>query len=227
VVAVLENFTTKYPQTNVAVNAEFTIVRVYAAKKEYTKAQDELKKIGKTFSKSSAICAEALFMRGAVYEDQGDWPTALAQYEFLVQVYPGTTRGLEAPMHIALRYKDKFQPDKMISALREAITHYQSLSQQNPRTPLDLQVRLLIARCYVELKEWENVARTLEAAMADFKGKVRVDTIMLDLAGIYQTQIKDTAKAHTILDQVIKDYPKTRSSDMAKAMLSQLDKGSK
>jgi len=220
----LQSFMTRYPRTNIAVDAEFTMARLYVAKKEFAKAQDEYKKIAKTYAKIESVSAEAVFLRGAAYEEEGDWTAAQAQYAFLLEAYPQTRRGLEAPMFIALRYKNKFQPDKMMSALREAITHYQSLSSKNPITPLDLQARLLIAQCYVELKEWASAAQTLEKALKDFKGKVRTENIMLDLANIYGTQIKDAAKARLLLGQVIRENPKTRSSQVAKAMLLQLEK---
>jgi TolA-binding protein len=227
VITALERFAAKYPQAAVAVDAKFSIAKVYTAKKYYSKAQDELKQIGKDFIKSEPVCAEALFMRGAVYEDEGDWPSALAQYEFLIQVYPKSLRGIEAPMRIALWYKNKFQMDNMMQAWRQAITHYKALSKQYPVTPMDFQLRLLIARSYAELQEWENAAQTLETARADFKDKARIDAILLNLASIYHTQLKDVAKARTVLEQVIKDYPTTRSSDMAKGMLVQLNKESK
>jgi TolA-binding protein len=227
VVEALQGFMTKYPGKKIALDAEFTIARMYAAVKDYDKAQDELIKIRKTYNKSDDVGAEAVFTRGVIYEDAKDWNAALEQYQFLTKSYPRTARGLEAPLYIAMRYKSKFQADKMMESLREAVTYYQGLAQQVPMSGLGFQARMMVAQCYSELKDWDSAVKTLEGMIQDFKGKVQTDRIMLDVASIYATQLKDPAKARAVLDQVIKDNPKAGSAKTAKAMLSQMEKEKK
>jgi TolA-binding protein len=226
VVDQLRSFVTRYPRTKAAVDAEFSISQLYVATKQFPKAHEELIKIYKDYAKSEAISAEAVFMRGLAYEVEGDWEAALKQFQVLKGTYPKTLRGLEAPFHIAMRYKQKFQPDKMMQALREAVTHYKSLAFKSPTSSLALKNRLLIAQCYTEMNEWELAVLTLKGVVEDFKGQVWTDGIMLEIASIYAKQLKDAPTAKTYLERILKEFPKGRASQAAKAMLEQLKKDS-
>jgi TolA-binding protein len=226
VVDTLEDFVAKHPQTNVAVDAQFTIAHLYLAVKEYSKAQDELTKIEQAYAKSDVITSEAVFQRATAYEDQGDWDSALKQYQVLIKSYPRTVNGLEAPLRIAMHYKSKFQPDNMMNSLRDAVTHYQNLALQAPRSPLALQARALIAQCYGELGEWKDAVKTLEAITEDFKGKIQTEKFMFDIAGIYAKHLKDPAAAKAVLNKVMQDNPEGRVNETAQAMLEQLKKDS-
>lgn len=227
VVDTLLTFTQKYPKTNVALDAEFTIVRLYTVKKFFHEARDQIEKIINKYSDSKVICAEAVFMRGLTYEAQDDWNSAIKEYQYNILTYPETARGLEAPLYIASHYKKKFQPDKMVDALNKAVAHYKELSHQSTGTQFGLQARLLVARCYMELKDWNKAIDVLNGVIEDYKDKVRPDAMLLDIANIYYTQLKDPAKAKEFLAGVIKDYPKSPNSSLAKKFMEVIENGKK
>jgi TolA-binding protein len=227
VVGELRSFVTRYPGTKASIDAQFSIARLYVATKNFPKAHEELTSIYTIYAKSEAISAEAVYMRGLAYEVEGDWDAALKQFRVLSGTYPETLRGLEAPFHIAMWYKQKYQPDKMMQALREAVAHYKSLAFTAPRSSLALKNRLLIAQCYAELNEWELAAHTLQGIVDDFKGQVWTDGIMFEIANIYAKQLKDPASAKVYLNRITKEFPGGRASNAARAMLAQLEKDSK
>ena len=221
-VAALEVFLTKYPKTNVAVDAQFTIARLYVVTKEYDQAHDQLKRIQKVFKDSDVIMAEAAFTNGAVYEEEKKWDLAVEQYQQVTKYYALTPRGIQTPFFIAMRYKDKLQPDKMIIALRDAIDHYKSLVVKFQGSPLSLKCKMMIVQCYLELKEPENAIGVLQASIEEFKGKIPVEGMMLDIAGIYYGQMKDTAKAIEVLNKVVTDFPKSEASKVAQSMIDKI-----
>ena len=225
VVDALNGFLARYPKSNVAVESQFTIARIYIATGEYAQAHEQLKKIMRLPGGSGIIQAEAMFMRGEAYEAQNEWGLALEQYQSLIREHPVTPRGLEVPVYIALHYKRKLQPEKMIEAFREAIGHYTALAEKYPATPLALQCRTTTVRCFLELNESEKAIAVLESSIKEFNGKIPVDELMLTIANIYYTRLKNVPEATAMLDRVIREFPGAASIPQARLLLDKINAG--
>mgnify|MGYP001768394820 CR=1 FL=1 len=52
-----------------------------------------------------------------------------------------------------------------------------------------------------------------------FKGTVKLDKLLLDIALIYKRELKDTMKAKETMQRIIKEYPNSQSAKTAKALL--------
>lgn len=220
VVKLLDSFAKKYPKSNLALNAEFNIARLYIVKKEYAKARAQLKQLLNQYSaQSKAISSEIVFLTGNSFEIENKWGLALLQYKKIMQEYPITTRGINIPIYIAQHYKIKYQPDKMIGAYQEAISHYKALAGQYPGSALSFNAEALVAQCYIAMKEWASAIDAFNNLIAAYKSKINMDTVMLDMALIYQRELKDNIKAKEILERLIKDYPKSRLIKLANDLL--------
>ncbi len=222
-VGTLRGFALKYPQSNLAADAQFSIANLYAATENYADARTQLSKIISLYPKLNEIVAQAIFLKGGTYEAQNNWNSALAQYQKLMLEYPLTQRGAGMPLYIAQHYKAKFQPDKMIQAYRDAIAFYNGLAGKYPGTPLALQSQTLIAQCYGELKEWQNAISTLNTISAKYKDKVSMDGVLMNIALIYARELKDSLKATEALQRLIRDYPKSKLIDPAKKIIRDLE----
>jgi len=224
VVNILSNYIKKYPNNSLATEADFNIARLYIAKEEYDKARIHLNSIIRKYKESRATCAEAVFLIGNSYQVQDKWDLALAQYKSIMQDYPLTIRGLNTPIYIAQYYKIKYQPDRMVNAYREAVDYYKALSDKYAGSPLAFNADTLVAQCYMAVKDWQDALNTFNAMLEAYKGKVSLDTIMMDMALIYNKEIKDKVKAGEILQKLIKEYPKSRLIKTATAILKELEK---
>jgi TolA-binding protein len=222
VLKTFSNFSAKYPKSALAVDAEFTIARLHMVKEEYEKARVQLKKVLNTYSKNALVCSEALFLLGNSYEIQNKWDSALAQYKKITQDYPTTLRGVDIPVYIIQHYKLKLQPDIMREATREAISHYNSLIAKYPGSPLAYRLQILVAQCYTILKDWQSALDTFELIIKNYKDKVNMEAVLMDMAGIYSRELKDRPKARETLKRMLSDYPKSRMGNVAKNMLKQL-----
>jgi TolA-binding protein len=220
----LNSFSQKYPKSNLAVEADFNIARLYIVKEEYDKARTQLKMLGNKYSIFAGVCSEALFMMGNSYEMQDKWNSALEQYKKIMELYPVTPRGLDIPIYIAQHYKVKYQPDKMIAAFQEAIKHYGALGNKYPNTPLAFRVDTLVAECYIALKDWQNAIATFNTIINNYKSKINVDGVMMDMALLYNRELKDRVKAKETLQRLIKEYPRSRLIKIATALLKELEK---
>ena len=224
VVELLSKFAQKHPQTNLAVDSEFNIARLYIVKEEYNQARTQIQKILDKYSKSEGVCSEALFLKGNSYEIEDKWDLALAQYKKLMQDYPITLRGLDIPIYIAQHYKIKYQPDKMVTALQEAVAHYKALAVKYANSPLAYKTDTLVAQCYIALKDWQNAINTYNAVIERYKDKVSMDGILMDIALIYGREMKSKLKAKETLERLIKEYPRSNLIKTATNLLKELEK---
>lgn len=224
VVNLLENFIKQYPNSNLGLEADFNIARLYIVKEEYAKGRVQLTAIKNKYHNSDAISAEAAFLIGNSYQIENKWGLALEQYKKIMQEYPATLRGIDIPVYIAQYYKAKYQPDKMIGALQEAIAHYNGLADKFPNSPLAFQAGALVADCYRELKDWQGAINTYNALIDKYKNKASTDGLLMNIAIIYQKEMKDNTKAKDTLNRLIKEYPKSRLIKVATALLKQMEK---
>ncbi len=220
----LADFAKKHPNSPLSIDAEFDVARLYIAKKEFEQARGELKRILDKYSRSEAICVEALFLMGNTYELQDQWNFALQQYKKIMREYPVTRRGLDIPVYIAQHYKAKYQPDKMVAALQEAVVHYRALAIKFPDTPLALTTSTLVAECFIALKDWQAAVDTFDNIIANYKNKAVMDNILLNMAIIYQRELKNEAKAKETLERLINEYPKSALVKEAGILLKEWSK---
>lgn len=221
-VGLLNDFAKQYPKSNLGVSAEFSIAGLYIAKKEFSEARAQLQSIITKHKNADKVCSEALFLIGNSYELQDKWALALEQYKKLMQNYTITTKGLEIPIYIAQHYKAKYEPDKMIAALGEAISHYKAISAKYPATPLSFNMDMLAVQCYMEIKDWQSAVNTLNSMLTTYNGKANLEEILLSLAGIYDQDLNNPAKAIEILEILLKEYPKSKYANTAKELIKRL-----
>ncbi len=222
IVDALNSFAKIHPDSTLVVSAEFSIANLYIVKKEFSQGRAQLQHMITKYKDSDNICAEAYLMIGKSYELQDKWPSALEQYRKIMRDYTETTRGLEIPIYIAQHYKTKYEPDKMIAALQEAISHYKAIAAKHPITPLSLNMDMLVAQCYSEIKDWQGAIDTLNSILTSYNGKVSFEEILLSLAGIYSQKLNNPAKAIEILEVLLKEYPKSKYVNSAKEMIKRL-----
>jgi TolA-binding protein len=224
VLKTLKLFSKDHPDSTLAIEAEFTIARIYTIKQQYEDARTQLKEIMKTFSTSQPVCAEALYMIGNSYQLEDKWPQALEEYKKIISKYPLTGRGISMPIYIAQYYKVKYQPDKMIAAYREAVEHYRGMAKTYTFSPLGLQAYRLIIESYIEMGEWKDVIDTYNSMLTIYKGKMPMDSLLLEMAVIYKKQLNDDVKAKESLEELLKQYPKSKLAPSAKKLLKELEK---
>ncbi len=217
--SLLKDFTRKYPTHNLAIEADLDIATLYMVKNEFEKAREQLREMVQDHASNQLICSEALFLIGNSYQVEGKWESALAEYQKLKQDYPQTARGLDMPIYIARYYKSSGQPRKMAEAYQEAIKYYTQLNQQYPNTQLGFYVSRSAGRCYMELQDWDRALKVFQNILEDYRGKIDLDDILMNISIIYAHELKDLEKAGLALEQLVKDYPNSRFIKPAEFML--------
>ena len=220
----LQKFSDKHPKTGLGVESEFNIARLYIVKQEYEKARTYLKSLMDKYKESKAMLSELLFMSGNSYEIEDKWSQALEQYKQILREYPLTLRGFNVPIYIAQHYKAKYQPDKMVAAYQEAIGHYRKLAAENAESPFGFKAKALVAQTYIFLSDWQNAVTALQETIEKYKDKISMDGLMMDMALIYNRELKDKVKARETLQKLLAEYPDSQLVKTATAFLKELDK---
>jgi len=219
-----QRFIDRHPENMLASRLEFDIARLYIVKEQYENGRAQLESLIKKYKANENVCAEAVFVIGNSYEIQDKWNLALEQYKKIISQYATTIRGMAAPIYIAQHYRVKHQPEQMIAAFREAITHYKALIGKYPDTPFAFKTDTLIAECYASLGDWQSTAATLNSMVNTYKDKTRVDGILMNIAMIYYRELKDNAMAAQTLRSLIKEYPKSKLVKPASEFLKKIEK---
>jgi tol-pal system protein YbgF len=84
-----QQFLTKFPQSDLADNAQYWIGEVYYAQKENQKAIDELKKVIENFPKGDKVAA-ALLKIGYCYFNLGDQATGKKYLRIVIERFPNS-----------------------------------------------------------------------------------------------------------------------------------------
>jgi TolA-binding protein len=222
VVKTLDKFVDDHPKNRLAVKAGFDIVMLYITKEEYTQARKYLDRMLINYSEFEPICAEAVFFKGFAYEKDGNWPAALEQYQKVMQKYALTSRGIAIPIYIAEKYKARYEPDKSIQAYRDAIVHYRTYANKYADSPLGFNLNMLVAQCHTSIKDWQGTIDTFNHMLTQYNGKLGLEEVMLNMAGIYAQQLNNKTKATEILNSLITQYPKSRYVKVSRDLIKRL-----
>ncbi|MGE5307661.1 MAG: tetratricopeptide repeat protein [Deltaproteobacteria bacterium] len=212
-------FIKAHKDSPLAVESQFLIARVYIGRGELEKARGHLQKVFDAYSLTE-VKAESLFLTGTTYEDT-DWDKARSYYARVVSEYPRTRRGLGTPLYIAECYRKRFEPEKMLAAYDEAVRRYLSFADSYPGTSLAFESCLLASSCYGGLKDWRSSVKMLERVLVEFKDRVAMDSILMNIALIYRNQLKDTGRMKEALARLVQEYPRSPLANTARFLMAQ------
>jgi TolA-binding protein len=221
VVALLNKFTTKYPQNTLAVRAGLSIGKLYMVIGQQEQARTQFADMTRKYGKSSSVVSECLFLTGKSYQLQDDAESAINQYRKIIAKYPLSQRGLQMPLYIAQYYGASKDEPKMRDAYTDAVAHYESLAQKDMKSALAFRAYTLVAECYAGLKDWPQAIATLETIETNFKTHAPMAGVLMNIAIIYHRELHDKRMARATLQRIIDEYPKSKYVKAAKDLLKQ------
>ena len=225
VVSVLREFIEQNPDSELSIQQEFTIGRLYAMKENYDLARGQFDKIIEKYSDNAAVCSEAVFLIGNTYLIEEKEDLAFQQYKRIMQEYPLTKKCLEIPIIIAKQHEVKHNPEKMVDAYKSAIVYYDSMALKYQDSVYGFLTGILKGQCYVALKDWQSAIGVFNVVVLNYRGKVAVDQPLFNIALIYKEQLKDANRTRLALERLIKEHPKSRFIKIATEMLEELSEG--
>ena len=214
----------QHPDSTLAPKAHMIMTSLYLVKKDYAVAREKAQEVFKKYPQNTEICAEAMSAIGKSYELARDWPNALKAYRELINKYPMTEVGMNAPVYIANYYAKNNMPSQAQSAFNEAILHFKDLEAAHAGTEIELNSLRLQANSYLFQKKW--------AEGIDAYGKILIRSATLNRLTPQQglfliktintlpgTQLKDYDTPIRIYKKFMAENPKHKLNQIMEGMI--------
>ncbi len=165
-----EKVRTRFPGTAQADFAQISIAELHALEGNAAAAEAAFGEAIRSHPDDEEIRFQAERGLAALWEKQGDWDKALAQYRRIMREYETRPAVLSIPIYVARRYvlaKDKAAAD---AAYGEAAAYYARLEQKYPRSPLALACLWETYQCHADRGLWPEALETLGRIRKDYPG---------------------------------------------------------
>jgi len=192
----------KYPKTNVARGANFTLAEFYIYRDKYADALLMLDSIIKEHSKSPAILSKAHFLKGQAYEKQGNWANALKEYSIVRDDYTNTEFGIQMPMSIAKYYASKGMDADARQAYNEAALFYRKLEKDNHNKMIGYIASTLLMQTYMGMEKYDQAGVVLAATLETYISGKTLIQLLPQVEYIFVIKLKQPEKAIEIYERV-------------------------
>ena len=152
--------------------ANISLARIYMLGKKYQRARELLETLVQDGAASLEVKMKALTEIIISYSLESDSEGIIKTYRRIMDLYPFTPEGINAPLMIAKFYSDNNQFDEANESLDEAIEYYSKrLTQKLPSDTMFFILHKLVI-CYQAKKEWEDVFDVLNQIFEKYPDQV-------------------------------------------------------
>jgi len=213
----------RYPDTVAASSARMTLAEFYMNRDEYDEAQEALAAILEADKEKRGILSKARFFKGVLYERQGDWESALKEYEILKDEFADTTLGLQMPLYIGRHYLAEEMVEKAAQSFAEARFFYENLSRENEGTVMGYAARTLLTETYMVLEDYEKAGMQLEKILDEYPGDQTYLQVLPKVEIVYMQKISRPEKMRLIYRKVIEKTNSDEIKDILEKKLEELE----
>jgi len=228
VVTLLREFARAYPQSPLSVEAEFNVAHLYFAKRDYTRARDQLTAMLEKYAKNKGIGSEALFLIAISYQRQGRLETSTEQFKKLLAEYPESKRSFVLPYYFVRYYAANEMNTEASAALRDALEYYAKTAKAHEGTKTEFTMDLFMARCHMEMKDWKAASAEFNRIYDKYKAKgFNMEGVLFNLALLYLKELNDEARARETLSILAKEYPESEYISTARNLVKKMEQKQK
>ncbi len=186
-------------------------------------AMRELDSVVSDFPNERRLAAAALLRKSEVLLDSSDWSGAQKTLRRLIQRYPDTAAGLQAPMHLVDIQERRGGGSSASNELHRAVEQYQRLiSGHASAGAVGLEARENSVDCLLRLHEYEDALRQLEQIHHILGRDKRGGEALLRAAEIARDDMKNPRLCRLYLEWVDEQVPGSRAALRAREMLEEM-----
>ena len=214
--AVFGELIEKYPQDPFASEAMLRQGQCAADQGKADEAIAVLSMVEQAYPRDRVMIPRARVMAARILGRTGRWTEALSRYRAIDADYPSSIEALQAPLEIALHYREAGESDAAQTTLRAALERYDGIVKRSPGSPLARAADETSVRVLFALERWGDAAEKLLSFKMAYPNNPRNPLALLDAAQVYQDHLNNPQRAVEILQDVAASYP--RSPLAAKAL---------
>lgn len=207
----------KYPKTNAAKSAHMVLAEFYLVNKKYDKSLQTLDTIIGLYKQDAGMLSKAYFLKGNIYEREGQWNKALKEYETVRDKYSETTLGFQIPIYIGNYYSSKGRDAEAARVYNEAVTFYGEIEKQNRSKGLGYLASAFLADSYMRLNKYEEAGKVIEDTIENYPSRMTYIQCLPKVEVIYVKKLQKPDKA-------IEIYSKVKEKTTDKKLKGFLDK---
>lgn len=223
-IEVYEEFVRKNPTSKIIQQAKFQIGRLYFMKGDFAKAREIFKQVIKEYPKEIELCANSYLSVAACYEREGNQDKTMQIYRKIKHDYPTTLAALSVPLFTAQYYQRKNQIQEAEKAFQEAISVYDKVIRENPKTKQAARAQNFISLAYLSQKKWEKAIDSLRTLIEVYPENPKASASLFTIAAIYQRQLGEPKKAIETYKKFMEQYPGHTLANLAKSEIESLQK---
>lgn len=192
----------KYPNTAVAKTAHLALGEFYLNNNKYDEALKIANDLINKYQGDRAMLSQARFLKGNVYESQGQWDKAMAEYNKLRDNYTDTPIGIRVPIYIGDHFKGIGRFEESVKAYSEATNYYENLEDKNRGNALGYAAAVCLIDSYINLNNYEIAGKYLEDTVKNYPSDTTYMELLPKVEAIYVKKLQKPEKAIEIYENM-------------------------
>lgn len=191
-----------------AAKSQFALGSLYAIRKDYPKAIEAYQLVIRNHSQFQDFLFAARIALANIYRIQQDRHNLIAVYKDISQYHPWSVLGLEVPLILAddAASQAHGDVDAGVTAYQAAAAYYINLFDKAPSEALTLRAKAQLVVVFQRLNKWAEAAALLEELAASKANSVNRPMVMLTLASLYETKLKNPERAWQVYEQLAAEH---------------------
>jgi len=202
-------FIQQSPSAIFAARGQMMLGNLYAVRKDYPHARDEYQK---AVGSDDEISAQAQMSTAKTYELENNWQQAHDTYQQIVKDYPTTNTGFFVSMYLA-KHDDSYD---------SALTFYQNLANQHPKSTLEYNALRMIALCQLNQHDWQATVQTMRDMILKYPKAMAIKEAVNTINLLTVTRLHDYDMGIQIYQQFIQKYPDHPADPLLQKMIKDL-----
>lgn len=199
----LKKIIEEYPHNKMAKPARMGLAEFYLTHQKYVEAVTALEEIIGQYKDDLLMVSKARFLKGAVYEKQGEEENALREWTVLRgEKYTQTPWGLQVPLYIGNYYYQKENYPQAEKAYAEAVVFYKKLESENKGKPQGYTAANLLLRTYIQMKRYEEAGRTAERIVDTYNNRLTLLQQLPNIELLFVRIMRNPDKAIEIYNRI-------------------------
>ncbi|MFH1678448.1 MAG: tetratricopeptide repeat protein [Candidatus Omnitrophota bacterium] len=218
-----EDFVTQYPRSQVIKQIKLQIGKLYVDKGEIEKARQNFLEAIRDYPEEAELCANARLGLAVCYEKDKNYDKAIEEYLRIKKDYPDTKTAFSVPFFIAQHYFHRgADKEKIEDAFAQAISEYRDIVENGKDASSIIDAGRLISLCYIQQKKWDEAIDYMQGIADKYPDNPQAEMFLFNIAGIYQSELKEPNKAINIYEELINKFPASQLVSLAKTQLEAL-----
>jgi tetratricopeptide (TPR) repeat protein len=219
--ALLDAVVEQYPQSPFAARAAYDAGTMLEAHGLRDDALDRYRLISDRFGDNDDVAPEAAYRRALLEDLEGDWVRSKGLLEMIPVRYPESQAALDAPMAVVRHYQAGGESPAVQSALRKAVSTYQDLIANRPKSSFRGGYRWSLAQAQFQMGEWNAGLATIDAMALNDPGHPLTAQGLLQAAKVAEDH-DQRDRAAKYLERYLALHPDSTRIDEVQKQLNRL-----